>query len=110
MKALVIQVDLFCASGERPRNLAQVMQRHKDIMYSSKTRFNTRRVCELQQLKSPLHRLLQKLPQDLRLDPDAKPLEELCSGTHIDIVHFCLETNYLPVRVDRYRYALRLAR
>jgi NTE family protein len=64
------------------------MERHKDIMYSSKTRFNTRRVHELQQLRSPLHRLLQKLPENLRLDPDAKALEKLCGSTHIDIVHF----------------------
>ena len=88
MKALIVQVDLFSASGKRPQNLDQVMERHKDIMYSSKTRFNTGRVRELQQLKSPLHRLLQKLPEDLKRDPDAKALEELCSGTHIDIVHF----------------------
>jgi NTE family protein len=88
MKALVIQVDLFSASGERPRNLDHVMERHKDIIYSSKTRFNTTRVHELQQLKSPLHRLLQKLPEDLKHDPDAKALKKLCSGAHIDIVHF----------------------
>lgn len=88
MKALIVQVDLFSASGERPRNLDQVMERHKDIMYSSKTRFNTTRVRELQQLRNPLHRLLQKLPEDLRLDSDAKALKKLCSGTHIDIVHF----------------------
>jgi NTE family protein len=87
-RALVIQVDLFSASGERPRTLDQAMERHKDIMYSSKTRFNTRRVHELQQLRSPLHRLLQKLPENLRLDPDAKALEKLCGSTHIDIVHF----------------------
>jgi NTE family protein len=88
MRALIIQVDLFGATGELPRNLEQVMERHKDIMYSSKTRFNTTRVRELQQLRSPLHRLLQKLPEDLKLDPDAKALEKLSSGTHIDIVHF----------------------
>jgi len=87
MKALVIQVDLFSANGERPRDLDQVMERHKDIMYSSRTRFNTTRVRELQQLRSPLHRLLRKLPEGLKRDPDVQTLEQLCSATHIDIVH-----------------------
>jgi NTE family protein len=87
MKALIIQVDLFSAKGERPRDLDQVMERHKDIMYSSRTRFNTTRVRELQQLRSPLHRLLRKLPEKLARDPDAQALEKLCSATHIDIVH-----------------------
>jgi NTE family protein len=41
LKGLVIQVDLFSARGELPRNLDQVMERHKDIIYSSKTRLNT---------------------------------------------------------------------
>ena len=88
MKALILQVDLFSATGERPRDLAQVMERHKDIMYSSKTRFNTTRVRELQQLRTPLHRLLKKLPEKLANDPDAQALAKLCSAAQIDIVHF----------------------
>lgn len=46
LKGLVVQVDLFSARGERPRNLDQVMERHKDIIYSSKTRLNTTLVKE----------------------------------------------------------------
>ena len=46
LKGLIVQVDLFSARGERPQNLDQVMERHKDIVYSSKTRFNTARVRE----------------------------------------------------------------
>ncbi|HTQ74609.1 MAG TPA: patatin-like phospholipase family protein [Burkholderiales bacterium] len=87
-RALIVQVDLFSAAGERPLDLDQVMERHKDIMYSSKTRFNTTRVRELQQIRTPLHRLLRKLPESLQSDPDVQILEKLCSETHIDIVHF----------------------
>jgi NTE family protein len=87
MNALIIQVDLFNATGELPRNLDQVMERHKDIMYSSKTRFNTTRVREMQQMRRALHRLLQKLPDDLKSDRDVRMLETVCSSSHIDIVH-----------------------
>jgi NTE family protein len=47
LHGLVVQVDLFSARGERPRNLDQVMERHKDIIYSSKTRLNTTLVKEM---------------------------------------------------------------
>ena len=87
MRALIVQVDLFSARGELPRDLDQVMERRKDIMYSSKTRFNTTRVRELQNLRSALHRLLGKLPADFRDDPDVKTLERMCHCTHIDILH-----------------------
>ncbi|HET9469569.1 MAG TPA: DUF3734 domain-containing protein, partial [Usitatibacter sp.] len=41
LHGLIVQVDLFSARGERPQTLDQVMERQKDIVYSSKTRLNT---------------------------------------------------------------------
>jgi len=87
LKGLIVQVDLFGARGERPENLDQVMERHKDIIYSSKTRFNTTRVSELEQLRGALDRVLKKLPPEFRSDADVKLLRGLCRGPHVDIVH-----------------------
>jgi len=87
MRALVVQVDLFSAAGQRPRDLDEVMERRKDIVYSSKTRFNTTRVRELQRLRGSLHRLLEKLPAEMREDSEVSAIEKLCSCTHIDILH-----------------------
>lgn len=87
MNALIFQVDLFSASGELPRNLDQVMERHKDIQYSSKTRLNTTRVAETQRLRNALQRLLDKLPEKLKSDTDVAVLKTICSDAHIDIVH-----------------------
>ncbi len=39
--SLVFQVDLFSTRGVLPRDIQDVMARHKDIMYSSRTRYNT---------------------------------------------------------------------
>jgi len=61
INALIVQVDLFSARGELPANLDQVLERAKDIRYSSKTRFNTNRVKELENLRRALSRLLEKL-------------------------------------------------
>ncbi len=41
LNSLVFQVDLFSARGMLPRDIQDVLARHKDIMYSSRTRYNT---------------------------------------------------------------------
>src|SRR4029450_9197317 len=74
ISALIVQVDLFSAHGELPANLDQVLERAKDIQYSSKTRFNTKRVKELEEARHALGRLLRKLPPRLHGDPDYKAL------------------------------------
>jgi NTE family protein len=88
LSALILQVDLFSARGELPRNLDQVLERAKDIQYSSKTRFNTNRVSELEAFRQALARLLRKMPAKLRNDPDYLQLEPMCAAKReITIVH-----------------------
>jgi NTE family protein len=88
LSAMIVQVDLFSARGEPPRNLDQVLERAKDIQYSSKTRFNTSRVQELENLRLALGRLLERLPKKLREDPDYLALEPLAKVGHdVTIVH-----------------------
>ena len=41
LNKLVFQVDLFSARGALPRDIQDVLARQKDIMYSSRTRYNT---------------------------------------------------------------------
>ena len=87
LNALIIQVDLFSAKGELPINLNQVLERAKDIQYSSKTRFNTKRVKELKQLHDVLGRLLEKLPPELRDSPDGRELHALCDQGNVTLAH-----------------------
>jgi hypothetical protein len=47
--ALIFQVNLFNAHGRLPRTLDEAMERVKDIQFSSKQRFNTQKVRELQE-------------------------------------------------------------
>ena len=74
ISAMIVQVDLFSAVGELPNNLDQVMERAKDIQFSSKTRFNTNRVKELEGMRVALGHLLEKMPPKFRDDPDYKLL------------------------------------
>jgi NTE family protein len=87
MNGLIVQVDLFNALGAFPRKLDQVLEREKDTRYSSKTRFNTRRIRELAELRAALGRLLAKLPPALAEDPDVQKLSTACAAGKITIAH-----------------------
>jgi NTE family protein len=71
-----------------PKSLDEVLERAKDIQYSSKTRFNTKQVQELEGFWLAMGRLLRKLPAALRDDPDYKLLQPLSEcKRHITIAH-----------------------
>jgi NTE family protein len=84
---LVFQVNLFNAHGRLPRTLDEAMERVKDIQFSSKQRFNTQKVRELQEMRAALGRLLARLPADLKDDPDAVKLAPLCDDRDWTIAH-----------------------
>ncbi|TMH68403.1 MAG: patatin-like phospholipase family protein [Betaproteobacteria bacterium] len=87
LNALIVQVDLFSARGTMPRNLEEVLERAKDIQYSSKTRFNTSRAKEEEALRQALRHVIAKLPARLRNDVDVKLLIERTRRRRISIVH-----------------------
>ncbi|WP_418317159.1 patatin-like phospholipase family protein [Piscinibacter sakaiensis] len=84
--ALILQVDLFSARGALPTDLDQVQERHKDIQYSSKTRFNSEQLRQRMALKAAFRRLLDKLPAKLRNDPDVALLADASQRTEISLV------------------------
>jgi NTE family protein len=86
VNVLIVQVDLFSAEGELPRNLDQVMERHKDIMYSSEMLFDSAHLREIKRQRGALRRLLQKLPTHFKANSDVRILEAAGNRSHIDIV------------------------
>lgn len=86
LEALILQVDLFSARGEMPRNLDEVLERAKDIQYSSKTRFNTSRGKQLADQAAALRRVLAKLPDALKDDPDVRLLADAARGRKVSVV------------------------
>ncbi|MBX9709579.1 MAG: DUF3734 domain-containing protein, partial [Xanthobacteraceae bacterium] len=62
--SLVFQIDLFSARGQLPRDIQEVMARHKDIMYSSRTRYNTDVHKKMTNLKADYYKALLKIPED----------------------------------------------
>jgi NTE family protein len=74
LNSLVFQVDLFSARGVLPRDIQDVMARHKDIMYSSRTRYNTDVYRRTHNLKTALYKALAKLPDD-QLSADERKIK-----------------------------------
>lgn len=66
VSTLAFQVDLFSALGQVPSDMGGVMERQKDIMYSSRTRANTDSLKNLKKLRAAVRYLLEKLPADVR--------------------------------------------
>jgi NTE family protein len=73
--SLVFQVDLFSARGALPRDIHEVTSRHKDIMYSSRTRHNTDVYRKMNNLKASLYKALLKVP-DAELTPEERATRE----------------------------------
>lgn len=83
----IYQVDLFHARGAVPRDLSEVLQREKDIRYSSRTRLNTDALQTLEELRLSAARLVRKLPPELLDDPDLIALTGIEQPGAIAIMH-----------------------
>jgi NTE family protein len=77
VNSLVFQVDLFSSRGALPRDMSDVLGRHKDIMYSSRTRYNTDVYRRLHKRKSQLYAALSRIPEADLTEDDRKLKEEL---------------------------------
>lgn len=86
--ALIVQVDLFSGAGALPQSLSEVQERMKDIQYASKARFGSARIRELEELRGSLRRVLDKLPEELRSDPDVQRLAGISKRGAVALVHF----------------------
>jgi len=77
VNTLVFQVDLFSSRGALPRDMGDVLGRHKDIMYSSRTRYNTDVYRRLHRRKSQLFATLCRIPEGDLTNDERKLKEEL---------------------------------
>jgi len=86
LNSLVFQVDLFSARGVLPRDIQEVMARHKDIVYSSRTRHNTDVYMRMNNLKADYYKALLKIPDDQLSDHERRMLHVLADLPEITIL------------------------
>jgi NTE family protein len=105
LSTLVFQVDLFSARGALPRDMRDVMGRHKDIMYSSRTRQNTDQFRKLHSLRCQLARSLAKVPRDQRDEEEEKLLQDLSRMAAINIIHLIYQQKSYEGHAKDYEFS-----
>ncbi|HEY4136673.1 MAG TPA: patatin-like phospholipase family protein [Alphaproteobacteria bacterium] len=88
--SLVFQVDLFSSRGTLPRTIQDVMARHKDIMYSSRTRSTTDMHQRLLRWKKRAYNALLKVPKAKLTDEERimlKQLSDLPEATILQLIY-----------------------
>ncbi len=83
---LVLEIDLFNARGEFPKNIAQVKERLKEIQYASRTRTNTSSKLSNQAFEAAAKRLAKKLPLVWRSDPDMRKLLSVTAASSTKVM------------------------
>jgi NTE family protein len=81
----VFQVDLFPARGLFPTTMERVTEREKDIRYSSRTRLNTDMDVARRRAAAAATRLMDKLPPELRDDPDAREVKAVLHANCVSL-------------------------
>ncbi len=87
VNTLVFQVDLFSARGHLPRDMEDVLGRHKDIMYSSRTRYNTDMYRHIMEWKRRAYQALAKVPDDRLTEEERALRNRLANLPEINILH-----------------------
>jgi NTE family protein len=101
--SLVLQVDLWSARGKRPRTVLDVLERQKDIQFSSRTRFGTDTIAREQKLRNAPGQLIESLPGTLpaRLEAELRPW--LCDRV-FNIVHLIYQAKHHEEQYKDYAF------
>ncbi|MBB4569379.1 patatin-like phospholipase family protein [Rhizobium leucaenae] len=102
---LVFQVDLFSARGILPRDMADVLARHKDIMYSSRTRNNTDTFRRMHNLRLKLRQALMRVPPEALTDDDRRFLLAMEDVPQINIVHLIYQQKIYESDAKDYEFS-----
>jgi NTE family protein len=88
-----------------PRDIQDVLARHKDIMYSSRTRYTTDVYRRIQNLKMLLANALAKVPQEALNDEDRRRLDELADLPEITILHIIYQQKAYEGHAKDYEFS-----
>ena len=99
------QVDLFAAAGAMPANLDEVVEREKDIRFSSRTRLGTTMELDWQVIALAAQRLAAKLPASLQDDPDLQKLANLGCHAAVDVVHLIYRSKHYESQSKDYEFS-----
>jgi NTE family protein len=105
LNSLVFQVDLFSARGNLPRDIHDEMARHKDIMYSSRTRYNTDLYRRIHSWKTRLKQALAKIPAELLSEDEKRLQEELSELPEVAILQLIYQQKSYEGHAKDYEFS-----
>ena len=105
LNTLVFQVDLFSAHGVLPRDIQDVLARHKDIMYSSRTRYNTDVFRRIHTWQMRLYQALVKVPEEQLTDEERRLKNELADLPEVTILHIIYQQKAYEGHAKDYEFS-----
>jgi NTE family protein len=84
---LVFAVQLWNPDGPEPETMAQVMNRQKDVQFSSRAVTHIRRQKQLHRLRHIIAELASRLPEAERARAEVSELAAYGCLTHMHVVH-----------------------
>jgi NTE family protein len=105
LNTMVFQVDLFSARGMLPRDIQDVLARHKDIMYSSRTRYNTDVFRRIHNWQVSLYQALLRVPEDALLDHERELKVQLSKLPDITILQIIYQQKAYEGHAKDYEFS-----
>ncbi|MGV6874450.1 patatin-like phospholipase family protein [Pseudochelatococcus sp. B33] len=105
LNSLVFQVDLYSARGPLPRDIFDVLERQKDIMYSSRTRYTTDVYRRLHEWKTRLYAVLEKVPDEFLTDDERYLRHQLSDLPEITILHLIYQQKAYEGHAKDYEFS-----
>ena len=102
---LAFQVDLWSARGETPRDLLEVLERQKDIQYSSRTRKGTDRFVRRQNLRRLIQHAIDALPPSVRIQPEVARLAQEACRKVVNVVHLIYRAKEYETHAKDYEFS-----
>jgi NTE family protein len=107
VSSLVFQVDLFSARGLQPQSLTEVLERQKDILYSSRTRENVDSFRRQHNMRRAMRRMLDAMSPAQRAALDVPGVEDMCSDAVMNIVHLIYRRKVYESHAKDYEFSRR---
>lgn len=102
---LVFSVDLFNARGALPRDMGGVLDRQKDITYSSRTRNNTDAFRRTHAMRLRLRDALLRLPEAERTEADRAFLRDIADVAQVNIIHLVYQKRVYEGHQQDYEFS-----
>lgn len=102
---LCIMIDLFSSRGPYPQDLDSMLERVKDIQYSSHSKRPSALFATTQNLSHAIKFLTQKLPKEELHNPDVQQIIKLGLSHRVDIVHLVYHAHESELHSKDYNFS-----